>query len=376
MKSHAQPTQEQKNRFMAEAIRLARKGMGMVSPNPLVGAVVVKDNKIVGRGFHQRFGGPHAEVFALQEAGEHAQGADLYVNLEPCCHFGKTPPCTNILIKYGIKRAFIGIQDPNPLVGGKGSLVLQNAGIEVEIGILADKCSELNEAFIKYITSKVPFVALKLAATLDGKIATVTGDSQWISGEAARRFVHRLRYEADAVMVGIGTVMADNPLLTNRYYKISHKKNPLRIIVDSRLRIPLSSQLLKTAPDVKTVIATTRRAPQNKIAKITQRGAEVIIAPDYNRHVNLKHLMQRLAERNISYVVIEGGAELGAAALHHGIVDKVLFFFAPKIIGGRNARGMIGGNGVRKIADAISVINTRCRKVGDDFLVEGYIANQ
>jgi diaminohydroxyphosphoribosylaminopyrimidine deaminase/5-amino-6-(5-phosphoribosylamino)uracil reductase len=375
MKSHAQPTHTQKNRFMAEAIRLARKGAGMVSPNPLVGAVIVKNNEIVGRGYHGRYGGPHAEVSALQEAGENALGADLYVNLEPCCHFGKTPPCTDVLIKCGIKRAFIGIQDPNPLVGGKGLLALQKAGIEVETGILADKCRVLNETFIKYITYKIPFVTLKLAATLDGKIATVTGDSQWISGEAARRCVHRLRYEADAVMVGIGTVIADNPLLTNRYYKTSHKRNPQRFIIDSRLRIPLSCRLLKTAPEVKTVIATTQRAPKNKITKITQRGAEVIIAPAHNGHVNLKHLMKLLAERGISSVVIEGGAELGAAALLYGIVDKVLFFFAPKIIGGRHARGMIGGDGVRKIADAIRLSNMHCRKVGNDLLVEGYVAN-
>ncbi len=374
MKSQSLPTQDEKNRYMTEAIRLARKGMGMVSPNPMVGAVLVKNNEIIGRGYHRHYGGPHAEVLAIQEAGASALGADLYINLEPCCHYGKTPPCTDMLIQRGIKRVYIGIQDPNPLVSGKGILSLQKAGIEVETDILADKCRVLNEAFIKYVTQNLPFVALKLAATLDGKIATVTGDSQWISSETARCFVHRLRYEADAVMVGSGTVLADNPLLTNRCYKISTRKTPIRIIVDSQLRIPVTSRLLKTASDIKTIIATTRRASKNKLSKVMQQGAEILIASVYNGHVNLKHLMQLLAERGISQVLIEGGAELGAAALHQGVVDKVLFFFAPKIIGGREAVGMIGGSGVRKISQAIPLVNTRCRKVGVDFLVEGYVA--
>ena len=371
----AVPTPAEKKRYMTAAIRLARKGRGMVSPNPLVGAVIVQGNKIVGSGYHHFYGGPHAEVYALKSARERARGADLYINLEPCCHHGKTPPCTDALIKSGIRRAFIGISDPNPLVSGKGLRKLREAGIEIETGILQDECRLLNETFIKYITQNIPFVVLKLAATLDGKIATATGDSRWISGEAARRLVHRLRSEADAVLVGSGTVLADDPQLTARHYSGANRKNPVRIIVDTRLRTPLSSQLLRTAHEIKTIIATTQQAPKSKIVKITQRGAEISIVSSRNGRVDLKRLMRHLAKQGIAYVVIEGGSELSAAALHDGIVDKVLFFYAPKIIGGSHARSMVGGKGVPRISNAISVTNVHYKKLGEDILVEGYVNN-
>jgi diaminohydroxyphosphoribosylaminopyrimidine deaminase/5-amino-6-(5-phosphoribosylamino)uracil reductase len=348
----------------------------MVSPNPLVGAVIVQGNTIVGRGYHHFYGGPHAEVYALKSAREQARGADLYINLEPCCHHGKTPPCTDALIKSGIRRAFIGISDPNPLVSGMGLRKLREAGIEIETGILQDECRLLNEAFIKYITRRIPFVVLKLAATLDGKIATATGYSRWISSDASRRLVHRLRSEADAVLVGSGTVLADDPQLTARHYAGAHRKNPIRIIVDSRLRTPLSSQVLRTAHEIKTIIATTQQASKGKIAKIKQCGAEVLVVSSRNNRVDLKRLMRHLAEKGIAYLLIEGGSELSAAALHDGIVDKVLFFYAPKIIGGSHSRSMIGGKGVPRISDAISLADVHCKIIDKDILVEGYIDNR
>jgi len=370
------PTPAEKKRYMMEALRLARKGRGMVSPNPLVGAVIVQGNKIVGSGYHHFYGGPHAEVYALKSAGERARGADLYINLEPCCHRGKTPPCTDALIKSGIRRAFIGITDPNPLVSGRGIRKLRKAGIEVATGILQKECRLLNEPFIKYITQKVPFVVLKLAATLDGKIATTSGDSRWISGEAARRLVHRLRSEVDAVLVGSGTVLADDPQLTVRHYSGANRKNPVRIVVDTRLRTPLSSQLLRTAHEIKTIIATTQQAPKSKISKIKQCGAEVFVASSRNGRVDLKRLMRHLAQQGIAYVVVEGGSELSAAALRDGVVDKVFFFYAPKIIGGAHAHSMVGGKGVPRISDAIRLTNVHYKKLGEDILVEGYITNR
>ena len=369
------PTLAEKKRYMTAAIRLAQKGRGMVSPNPLVGAVIVKGNEIVGSSYHHFYGGHHAEVYALKKARERARGADLYVNLEPCCHHGKTPPCTDALIKSGIRRVFIGISDPNPLVSGRGIRKLRKAGIEVETGILQKECRLLNEAFIKYITRKIPFTVLKLAATLDGKIATATGDSRWISCDDARRLVHRLRSEADAVLVGSGTVIADDPLLTVRHYSGAHKKNPVRIIVDSRLRTPLSSQVLRTAHEIKTIIATTQQAPKSKIAKTKQCGADVLVVSSRNNRVDLKRLMRHLPAQGIASVLIEGGSELSAAALHDGIVDKVLFFYAPKIIGGAHARSMVGGKGVPRISDAISLTDVHYKKIGKDILVEGHICH-
>jgi diaminohydroxyphosphoribosylaminopyrimidine deaminase/5-amino-6-(5-phosphoribosylamino)uracil reductase len=358
---------------MRAALRLARRGAGTVSPNPLVGALLVRGGKIVGSGYHRFFGGPHAERYALEKAREKARGADLYINLEPCSHFGKTPPCSDALIAAGIRRAFIGMQDPNALVSGSGIKKLAAAGIAVETGILERECRQLNEAFIKHITSKIPFVYLKLAASLDGKIATASGDSKWITGTASRALVHSLRSRVDAVMVGIGTVLSDDPQLTARLYP-GAKKNPLRVIVDSTLRTPLRSRLLATARDVPTIIATTANSSKSRAAAVTQSGAELLTMPARNGRVNLKLLMKKLGQRGISSVLIEGGSELSAAALQDGIVDKVLFFYAPKIIGGMNAYPMIGGAGSEKISRAIPLKDIRYRKVGNDILVEGYIS--
>jgi len=367
------PAVYDKTHFMRTALRLAIRGAGSVSPNPLVGAVLVRGGKIVGSGYHRFFGGPHAECYALETARDKARGADLYINLEPCSHFGKTPPCADALISAGIRRVFIGMRDPNPLVSGSGIKKLAAAGIAVETGILERECRKLNEAFIKYITRTIPFVYLKLAASLDGKIATRSGDSKWITGTASRRLVHRLRSEVDAVMVGIGTVLGDDPLLTARLDAVANK-NPLRVIVDSRLRTPLSSKLLATARDVPTIIATTDNRAKSRAAAVLNSGAELLTLPQRNGRVNLKLLMKKLGQRGIAKLLIEGGSELSAAALQDGIVDKVLFFYAPKIIGGTNSYPMVGGSGSEKISRAIKLTDIHYRKVGEDILMEGYIS--
>jgi diaminohydroxyphosphoribosylaminopyrimidine deaminase/5-amino-6-(5-phosphoribosylamino)uracil reductase len=357
---------------MKTAIQLAKKGIGRVSPNPLVGAVLVKGNGIVGKGFHCSFGGPHAELDALRNAKQKAKGADLYINLEPCSHFGKTPPCTDALIQTGIRRAYIGMQDPNPVVSGRGIAKLRKAGIEVEVGILEQECQCLNEIFIKFITQNVPFVMLKTAATLDGKIATPTGDSQWITNEASRKFVHRLRSACDAVLIGIGTVLSDDPLLTVRYIE-GTPENPLRVILDSSLRIPLTARILQTARTVKTLIVTTQKMQSQKAQAIKDLGAQILCVPSQARGVDLKKLMKILAKKSIASVLIEGGSEVSAAALEQGIVDKIYFFYAPKIICGKDAVCMAGGKGVKKVEDAILVSNVKLRHFKDDILIEGYI---
>ena len=364
-----------KSFYMKAALRLARRGIGRVSPNPLVGAVLVRGGTIVGTGYHRFFGGPHAEVHALEKAREKARGADLYINLEPCSHFGKTPPCADALIAAGVRRVFIGMQDPNPLVSGKGIKKLREAGIFVETGIREHECRQLNEAFIKYITRQIPFVYLKLAATLDGKIATAGGDSKWITCDASRAFVHRLRSEVDAIMVGIGTVLEDDPLLTARP-AFGAGKNPLRVIVDSRLRTPHGSKLLHTARAVPTIIATCSGSAPRRQKALKQRGADILETAPRRGRVDLLKLMKKLAQRGITTVLIEGGSELSATALQAGIVDKILFFYAPKIICGEKALPMIGGQGVHKISCAVRVRDLRVKKVGDDILVEGYISRE
>ncbi|MCX5895932.1 MAG: bifunctional diaminohydroxyphosphoribosylaminopyrimidine deaminase/5-amino-6-(5-phosphoribosylamino)uracil reductase RibD [Proteobacteria bacterium] len=366
------PCPEEKQTFMKTAIRLAKKAAGAVSPNPLVGAVLVKDNGIIATGYHHFYGGPHAEVYALKSAGNKARGADLYINLEPCCHQGKTPPCADALIMAGIRRVFIGMKDPNPLVSGKGIRKLAEAGIEVEVGILEHECRQLNEVFVKYVQHKIPFVFLKIAASLDGKIATSRGDSKWITGDISRRFVHRLRSEVDAVLVGIGTVLSDDPLLTSRQYKGAHK-NPCRVVVDSTLRIPLTSNLLNTAPEVKTIIATSQNAPQKRAEAVERRGAEILRISSTGSGVDLKKLVKLLWARGIASLLIEGGSEISASALHDGIVDKLLFFYAPKIIGNKNAFSMVGGIGAHTISDAIIIRDVTYKKMGGDLLVAGYI---
>ncbi len=360
---------------MRLALRLAKRGMGRTSPNPMVGAVVVKKKDIVGQGYHHRAGEPHAEVLALRQAGESARGATLYLNLEPCNHFGKTPPCTRAILEAGIRRVVAGLKDPNPLVAGRGIRQLRRAGIRVDVGALEKECRELNAPFCKFITTQRPFVILKIAASLDGKVATRLGDSRWISSEVSRDYVHRLRQNLDAVMVGIGTVLQDDPLLTVRIPGVKRPRHPLRVIVDSRLRIPLTSRLVRTAGQYSTLVATTHAASSSKMKRLAKAKLEVlVIANDARGRVSLKALMGELARRNIVSVLLEGGPTLNASALREKLVDRLLFFLSSKIVGGQKALSMIGGEGVQQIKDAEPVRILKVRRLGPDLLIEGVIA--
>ena len=359
--------------FMRTALKLARRGAGRVSPNPMVGAVIVKHGKIKGEGYHRFFGGAHAEINALEQAGKAAQGADIYVNLEPCSHFGKTAPCVDALIKSGIKRVFIGMVDPNPEVSGRGVKKLKKAGIEVKQGILEKECRRLNESFIKYITKREPFITLKSAAGLDGKIAAYTGDSKWITCEKSRKLVHRLRFESDAVMAGVGTVIADDPLLNVRMVKKA-RKEPFRVIIDSGLKIPLQSKILKPGAAEKTLVAVLKeKSVSKKAEKIKKIGARIIPVSGENNRIDLKKLLRILAKQGIASILLEGGSEVNAAALEAGIVDKIMLFYAPKLIGGKKSFSIIGGQGKEYIRDSVNIDKIEIKRVGSDFVVEGYV---
>lgn len=358
---------------MDQAIRLASRAAGRTSPNPLVGAVIVKNGVILGKGYHLRAGSAHAEINALAEAQERARGADLYVNLEPCSHYGRTPPCVAALVARGISRVFVGMQDPNPLVGGRGIQALRDAGIAVEVGILEERCRALNESFIKFITTGVPFVILKAAASLDGKTAAVGGDAKWITNERSRRYVHCLRNQVDAVLVGIGTVEKDDPLLTTRLPG-RKGKDPVRIVVDSRLKVSPHARVFNPLSTAGTIIATTTRAPAPKTRRLEQLGAKVIVVSSGDR-VELRALMEALGQEQITSVLIEGGSGINTAALEEGIVDKVLFFFAPRILGGRTALPLVAGEGVKRVEEGIALERIRTRRFGDDVLIEGYVKN-
>ena len=361
--------------FMRLALRLARKARGKTSPNPMVGAVVVKGKSIVGTGYHHRAGEPHAEVLALRQAGKKARGATLYLNLEPCDHFGKTPPCTQAILRAGIKRVVAGMKDPNPLVSGRGIRRLTNAGVRVEVGICEGDCRELNAPFGKWITTQSPFVILKAASSLDGKVAARSGDSRWISSEASREYVHRLRSAVDAVMVGSGTVGRDDPLLNVRLAGRKKPRHPLRVIVDSRLAIPLGSQIVRTAGDFPTLVATTPSAPPAKMALLKKARVEVlVIRGDQAGRVRLRPLVKELGRRGILSILLEGGPTLNASALVEKVVDRILLFLAPKIIGGKEAPGMIGGKGALRVKDARRVEILKIRRMGPDLVIEGKLA--
>ena len=358
--------------YMRQALDLARGGLGFVSPNPLVGCVIVKDGAIVGRGYHQRFGGSHAEVHALQEAGARARGAVLYVNLEPCSHTGKTPPCADAVIQARVSRVVVALRDPNPLVAGRGLSRLEIAGIPITVGVCEAEARKLNEAFLKYISTGCPFVTLKSAITLDGKIATRTGASRWITGELARQAGHQLRHAADAILVGIGTVLQDDPQLTTRLPD-RQGVNPLRVIVDSTLRLPLQAQVTDVAADRRTLVATTAQAPAVQCEQLRARGVEVVCFPAYDDgRVDLEALLRYLGEHGIANMLVEGGATLSATLLRRRLVDKVLFFVAPKIIGG-DGISVIGTCGVETMEQVISLRDVVGQRLGQDFLLEAYL---
>jgi len=353
-------------KMMRLALSLARRGAGKTSPNPAVGCVIVRDGAIVGRGWHKKAGTPHAEVHALNQAGELAAGAEVYVTLEPCAHFGKTPPCARALIAAGVRRVYVGMVDPNPLVAGGGIRMLSDAGIEVATGFLEDECRELNRPFIKWIQTRLPYVVLKSALTLDGMCATANGDSRWVTSDPARREVHRLRGKLDAIMVGVGTVIKDDPLLTCR---VPGGKDPLRVVVDSTLRIPLHAALLTVHSPAATVIATCCR-DQARIDAVTSRGAEVLHCQEREGRVDLDDMMRRLGERGVQSILLEGGSHLAGAALRGGLIDRCKIFLAPKLVGGAGM-GLFAGAGVSLMRDAIRLDQVTVKRVGVDLLVEG-----
>ncbi|MBS4538941.1 bifunctional diaminohydroxyphosphoribosylaminopyrimidine deaminase/5-amino-6-(5-phosphoribosylamino)uracil reductase RibD [Clostridium sp. D2Q-11] len=361
-------------KYMKSAIELSKKGKGYTNPNPLVGAVIVKEDKIIGEGFHELYGGPHAEVNAFANAKEDIQGATMYVTLEPCSHFGKTPPCANNIVEKGISKVVIGMRDPNPLVAGKGIEILRNNGIEVKVGILEDEIKKVNEIFIKYITENKPFCILKTAMTLDGKIASSTGDSKWITNEVSRHYVHQIRHRVSAIMVGIGTVLSDDPQLTTRLD--DGGVDPIRVIVDTNGRIPLDAKVLNIKSKAKTIIATTEKIDKEKMKAIKEKGAEVIITPLKNERVDLDNLMFQLGKMKIDSVLLEGGSTLNYSALEQGIVDKVLSFIAPKIIGGKDAKTPVGGKGREKIEEAFILKNMTIARFSEDIIIEGYLGKE
>lgn len=357
---------------MRRALELSKKAVGLVNPNPLVGAVIVKDNRIIGEGYHEHFGGPHAEVNAFKSAKEDVEGATMYVTLEPCAHYGKTPPCADAIVRKKISKVVIGMVDSNPLVAGKGIEILRKAGIEVVTGILDSEIKKTNEIFIKYITEKKPFCIMKTAMTIDGKIATAIGDSKWISNEKSRAYVHEIRHMVTGIMVGIGTVLSDDPeLTTRREGKISI--NPVRIIIDSTAKIPLDSKVLKCDEKTKTIIVTTKFASETKIEAIKQKGAEVIVTPSENNWVNLNYLMGVLGEMGIDSILLEGGSTLNYSALDEGIVDKVITFISPKIFGGTSGKTTVGGKGIEHVKDSILLCDTQVSRFDEDIMIEAYV---
>lgn len=358
------------NFYMQKAIELALKGEGRVNPNPLVGAVIVKDNKIIGEGYHKKYGEWHAEVNAFNNATEDVEGATMYVTLEPCSHYGNTPPCARKIVEKKIKRVVIGAVDPNPLVAGNGIKILEENGIEVITGVLEKECNDMNYIFNKYITTKKPLVIMKTAMTLDGKIATSTGDSMWITGEEARKYVHKIRNKVAAIMVGIGTVLKDNPELTCR---LEDGVNPIRIIVDSKGRIPLEAKVLNIKDTAGTILATTNAIDEDKEKALKDMGVKIIKTQGKNDKVNLSELMIKLGEMKIDSILLEGGSSLNFSALEEGIVDKVQAFIAPKIVGGENAKTPVGGEGIKLINDAIYLKDIDIRRFGQDILIEGRI---
>src|SRR3989344_676931 len=348
-------------KYIELALKLAEKGKGTTSPNPIVGALIVKRGSIVGKGFHKKAGQDHAEIMAIKDAGKKAFNGTMYVTLEPCSHWGKTPPCTERIVESGIREVIIGMKDPNPKVEGFKELKFR--GIKTKIGILEKECRKLNEAYTKYIKTKKPFVIVKAAMSLDGKIATTTGHSKYITGREARKLVHQLRTEIDAIMVGINTILKDNPQLTPRLVK---GRSPIKVVVDSNLKIPLNANVVKKEPN-KLIIATTKKANKAKIKQLQQKGVNVLIIKAKKGMVDLDELMKQLGKLEITSIMIEGGAELNAEAIRSKIVDKILFFIAPGLIG--NGLGAIGDLGIRNVDRSVKLKHIASKKVGRDILI-------
>jgi diaminohydroxyphosphoribosylaminopyrimidine deaminase/5-amino-6-(5-phosphoribosylamino)uracil reductase len=353
--------------FMDLACRLAVRGKGRTSPNPMVGAVLVRHGKAFSTGYHKRAGAPHAEVVAIEGAREKVAGATLYVNLEPCAHHGRTPPCVDLILANRIRRVVVGTRDTNPLVNGKSLAALRRRGVQVTCGVLEEKCRRLNETFFKHIETGKPFVTLKAALTLDGKIAARSGRSQWISCPASRKKVHQLRNIVDAILVGVGTVLRDDPQLTVR--GIAGAKNPCRVVMDSRLRIPLNASVLE--PEAKTLLATTDRAPKKKIRALERKGIHVqVFRADRSGRVPLGPLLRRLADQDIQHLLLEGGAGIYTAALEAKEVDRLLLFVAPLLLGGREAPSLFDGKGFASPDQGLAVRDLRWRRSDRDLMLE------
>lgn len=369
---------EQDVKFMKQALRLAARGRGNTSPNPMVGAVIVAKGKVVGSGFHKQAGGPHAEVFALEQAKSKSRQATLYLTLEPCCHTEKrTPPCVPDIIESGVRRVVVAMRDPNPQVAGRGIRQLKRAGLIVDVGCLKQEAAKLNEVYIHWVKTGRPFVVLKSAITLDGKIATAKGESKWITGPKAREHVHQLRSQMDAIAVGVNTVLQDDPQLTarpaGRKGKAAGIRQPVRLIFDSRLRIPLTARVLKNIETNPTAIATTNKASHKKIEQLRAKWVEVMVLPQKQQQVSLQRCLQELGAMGISSLMVEGGGELNGRFLHEGLVNKVYLYVAPALLGGQNAKGLLGGISPKTLSEKTSISNMKIHSLGDDMLITGNV---
>ena len=355
--------------YMRLALELAETALGKTNPNPVVGAVIVKDGVVVGTGLHRKAGEPHAEVHAFNMAGEHAKGATLYVTLEPCSHYGKTPPCALLVKESGVKRVVVATEDPNPMVAGRGINLLKEAGIEVDVGILKEEAQKLNERFIYNMVHSKPFVISKVAMTLDGKIATYTGHSQWITGEAARKEVHQLRNQVDAILVGVGTVLADNPKLTTRLSGPS--KNPIRIILDTHLRTPIQSNVADTK-DAKTIIVTSMESNLEKAKQLEEKGVQILRVPSINGRISMEEMLGNLYQLGITDILLEGGSEVNASFMRQGLIQKYLVYIAPKIAGGSNSFTPFRGEDIENINESVSLQFEKSEMVGLDMKITAY----
>ena len=360
--------------YMRRAIELVERGVGFTNPNPMVGAVIVKGGKVIGEGWHERCGEWHAERNAFRNCTVPAEGATMYVTLEPCCHYGKTPPCTEAIIEHGIARVVVGMEDPNPLVAGKGIALLREAGIEVVCGVEEEALREQNRVFLKYISTKLPWVAMKTAMTLDGKIATRTGDSKWITGAEARAYVHELRHRFMAILVGIGTAVADDPLLNCRI-EGRGVRQPIRVVVDSNARLSLDSQLVKTAGEYRTIVAHTCFAPEERVKALREIGVEMLLCKEKEGLVDVRNLLELLGQSGIDSILLEGGGSLNYTFLSEGLADELYAFIAPKIVGGMNAKTPVEGAGMEKMADAINLELENVLNIGHDVLLKLKVKN-
>jgi diaminohydroxyphosphoribosylaminopyrimidine deaminase/5-amino-6-(5-phosphoribosylamino)uracil reductase len=355
--------------YMALALALAQKAVGWTSPNPMVGAVIVKDGRIIGQGYHEKYGDLHAERNALKHCTEDPAGATMYVTLEPCCHHGKQPPCTEAILAAGIRRVVVGSADPNPRVSGGGIAQLRAAGVQVDTGVMQAECDRINYVFFHYITTKTPYVVMKYAMTMDGKIAAYTGHSQWVTGPEAREHVHHDRHRYRGIMVGVGTVLADDPLLTCR---IENGRDPIRIVCDSGLKTPLASQLVQTASQTPTIIATCRQDEAAHRPYI-QAGCQVLVTPSQDGRIDLPNLMAQLGAQNIDSILLEGGGTLNWSMLSAGLVQRVQAYIAPKLIGGAGAKSPVAGQGFDHMGKAITLKNTAITPLGADILIESEV---